>query len=154
MKRLIFMVLGKLKPQQDELFIPTAKLATRPGHPFYRKVNEVLAEAGFDDFAERLCAKYCEDGGRLGIPPRVYFRRLFVGYFEGLDSQRGIAWHCADSLGLCGAFGHRDDGGHPGARFHDHHPATIAGIGLPRNLCLRAEIARTEWTVAREGCGD
>ena len=100
MKRLIFMALGKRKPQQDELFIPTAKLATGPGHPFYSKVNEVLAEAGFDDFAERLCAKYYKDGGRPGIPPGIYFRMLFIGYFEGLDSQRGIAWRCADSLGL------------------------------------------------------
>jgi transposase len=100
MKRLIFMALGKRKPQQDELFIPTAKLATGPGHPFYTKLNEVLAQAGFDDFAERLCAKYYKEGGRPGIPPGVYFRMLFIGYFEGLDSQRGIAWRCADSLGL------------------------------------------------------
>jgi transposase len=100
MKRLIFMALGKRKSQQDELFIPTAKLATGPGHPFYSKVNEVLAEAGFDDFAERLCAKYYKEGGRPGIPPGIYFRMLFIGYFEGLDSQRGIAWRCADSLGL------------------------------------------------------
>ena len=100
MKRLIFMALGKRRPQQDELFIPTAELATGPGHPFYSKVNEVLAAAGFDDFAERLCAKYYKDGGRPGIPPGIYFRMLLVGYFEGLDSQRGIAWRCADSLGL------------------------------------------------------
>lgn len=94
------MALGKRKPQQDELFIPTAELATGPGHPFYSKVNEVLAAAGFDDFAERLCAEYYKDGGRPGIPPGIYFRMLFIGYFEGLDSQRGIAWRCADSLGL------------------------------------------------------
>ena len=100
MERLIFMALGKRKPQQDELFIPTAKLATGPGHPFYSKVNEVLAEAGFDVFVERVCAKYYKDGGRPGIPPGIYFRMLLIGYFEGLDSQRGIAWRCADSLGL------------------------------------------------------
>ena len=100
MKRLIFMSLGKRKPQQDELFIPTAKLATGPGHPFYTKLNEVLSGAGFDEFVERLCAKYYKEGGRPGIPPGVYFRMLFIGYFEGLDSQRGIAWRCADSLGL------------------------------------------------------
>ena len=52
------MALGKRKPQQDELFIPTAKLATGPGHPFYTKLKEVLAQAGFDDFVEGLCAKY------------------------------------------------------------------------------------------------
>src|SRR5713226_6138216 len=100
MKRRIHMALGRRKPKQDELFIPTAKLATGPGHPFYAKLNEVLAEAGFDDFVERRCAKYYKEGGRPGIPPGVYFRMLFIGYFEGLDSQRGIAWRCADSLAL------------------------------------------------------
>ena len=94
------MALGKRRPQQNELFIPTAKLATGPGHPFYTKLNEVLAEAGFDEFVERLCAPYYKEGGRPGIPPGVYFRMLFIGYFEGLDGQRGIAWRCADSLAL------------------------------------------------------
>src|SRR5271165_5875458 len=100
MKRLICMALGKRKPKQDELFIPTAKLATGPGHPFYAKLNEVLAEAGFDAFVEKLCAPYYKEGGRPGIPPGVYFGLVLIGYFEGLDSQRGIAWRCADSLGL------------------------------------------------------
>jgi transposase len=100
MERLISMALGKRKPKQDELFIPTAKLMTGPGHPFYAKLNEVLAAAGFDAFAEKLCAPFYKDGGRPGIPPGVYFRMLFIGYFEGLDSQRGIAWRCADSLAL------------------------------------------------------
>lgn len=52
------MVLGKRKAQQDELFFPTVKLVTGPGHPFYTKLNQALAEAGFDAFAERLCAPY------------------------------------------------------------------------------------------------
>jgi transposase len=100
MKRLICMALGKRRPKQDELFIPTAKLATGPGHPFYAKLNEVLAAAGFDAFVEQLSTPFYKDGGRPGIPPGVYFRMLFIGYFEGLDSQRGIAWRCADSLAL------------------------------------------------------
>ena len=94
------MALGKRKPKQDELFIPTAKLATGSGHPFYAKLNEVLAEACFDAFVEKLCAPFYKEGGRPGIPPGVFFRMLFIGYFEGLDSQRGIAWRCADSLAL------------------------------------------------------
>jgi transposase len=94
------MALGKRKPKQDELFIPTAQLATGPGHPFYAKLNAVLADAGFDAFVEKLCARYYKEGGRPGIPPGVYFRMLLIGYFEGLDSQRGIAWRCADSLAL------------------------------------------------------
>jgi transposase len=100
MKRRISMALGKRKAKQDELFIPTAKLAVGPGHPFYTKLNEVLATASFDDFVEKLCAPYYKEGGRPGIPPGVYFRMVFIGYFEGLGSQRGIAWRCADSLGL------------------------------------------------------
>jgi transposase len=94
------MALGKRKPKQDELFIPAVKVATGPGHPFYTKLNEVLGEAGFDEFVEKLCGPYYKEGGRPGIPPGVYFRMLFIGYFEGLDSQRGIAWRCADSLAL------------------------------------------------------
>jgi transposase len=94
------MAIGRRTPKQDELFIPTLKVATGPGHPFYTKLNAVLAEAGFDDFVEKLCAPSYKEGGRPGIPPGVYFRMLFIGYFEGLDSQRGIAWRCADSLGL------------------------------------------------------
>jgi transposase len=100
MKRPIDMALGKRKPKQDELFIPTVRVASGPGHPFYTKLNEVLAEAGFDEFVEQLCAPYYKEGGRPGIPPGVYFRMVLIGYFEGLDSQRGIAWRCADSLGL------------------------------------------------------
>jgi transposase len=95
------MALGKKRgAQQDELFIATAQIVTGPGHPFYAKLNEVLAEAGFDEFVEKLCAPYYKKGGRPGIPPGVYFRMLLIGYFEGLDSQRGIAWRCADSLAL------------------------------------------------------
>lgn len=95
------MALGKKRgPKQDELFIATAQIVTGPGHPFYAKLNAVLAEAGFDQFVEKLCAPYYKKGGRPGIPPGVYFRMLLIGYFEGLDSQRGIAWRCADSLAL------------------------------------------------------
>jgi transposase len=94
------MSLGQRKAQQEELFIPTAKIANGPGHPFYSQLNQVLADAGFDEFVEKLCARYYKEGGRPGIPPGVYFRMLFIGYFEGLDSQRGIAWRCADSLAL------------------------------------------------------
>ena len=94
------MAIGKRIPKQVELFVPTAQVVTGPGHPFYAKLNQVLAEAGFDEVVEKLCAPYYKEGGRPGIPPGVYFRMLLIGYFEGLDSQRGIAWRCADSLAL------------------------------------------------------
>src|SRR6185295_9871513 len=94
------MALGRRRSKQSEMFIPTARLAKGPGHPFYTKLNEILAEAGFDEWVENLCAPFYKEGGRPGIPPGVYFRMLFIGYFEGIDSQRGIAWRCADSLAL------------------------------------------------------
>jgi transposase len=95
------MVMGKRQPKQPDLFISTANLPVSPGHPFYRKLNQVLSEAGFDGFVEKLCAPYYAAGnGRPSIPPGTYFRMLFVGYFEGLNSQRGIAWRCSDSRSL------------------------------------------------------
>ena len=95
------MAMGKRQPKQAELFIATAELPGSPGHPFYRKLNSVLGEAGFDPFVESLCAPfYSQAAGRLSIPPGTYFRMLFVGYFEGIDSQRGIAWRCSDSRSL------------------------------------------------------
>src|SRR6267143_511183 len=100
MKRRNRMAIGRRKEKQSELFIPAVDLATGSGHPFYSKLNEVLADAGFDQFVEKKCGPYYKEGGRPGIPPGVYFRMFFIGYFEGLDSQRGIAWRCADSLAL------------------------------------------------------
>ena len=74
---------------------------TAPGHPFYKKLNRVLEKHGFDEFVEEQCSKYYADGvGRPGIPPGVYFRLLMIGYFEGIDSEREIAWRVADSLSL------------------------------------------------------
>jgi len=95
------MSMGKRKGQQQaELWLPTTDLASSPGHPFYEKLNAILAEAGFDVFVEELCQPFYADGGRRGIAPGVYFRMLLVGYFEGIQSERGIAWRCADSLAL------------------------------------------------------
>ena len=68
-------------------------------HPFYAAVNKVLDAHHFDTFAEGLCAKFYDDpakGGRPGLAPGVYFRCLMIGYFEGIDSERGIAWRCSE----------------------------------------------------------
>lgn len=97
------MAMGKRRRRQEALFVTTEGLARSPGHPFYRKLNELLAEAQFDRWIERRCERYYEQvetRGQRSIPPGVYFRMLLVGYFEGIDSQRGIAWRCADSLSL------------------------------------------------------
>ena len=98
------MSLGKQKRKkkaQKTIWIETDSIARSPGHPFYEKLNEILDENGFDDFVEEACKKfYAEKMGRPGIPPGVYFRMLLIGYFEGIDSERGIAWRCEDSLAL------------------------------------------------------
>jgi len=67
----------------------TQTLARSPGHAFYEKLNQVLEQSGFDRYVEELCAPHYAEQGRPSIPPGVYFRMLFIGYFEGLDSQRG-----------------------------------------------------------------
>jgi IS5 family transposase len=96
------MALGKRQTErQEDLFLTAAELPKAPGHVFYRKLNGLLAGGGFDAWVEKLCEPYYADGqGRPGIPPGVYFRMLLVGYFEGIASQRGIAWRCSDSLSL------------------------------------------------------
>ena len=96
------MALGKRETErQGDLFLLAAQLPRSPGHVFYQKLNGLLREAGFDLWVEKLCEPYYADGrGRPGIPPGTYFRMLLVGYFEGIGSQRGIAWRCSDSLSL------------------------------------------------------
>ena len=96
------MSMGKREGErQSDLWLATSDLARSPGHPFYERVNEVLREAEFDERVEELCRRfYAERVGRPSLPPGVYFRMLLIGYFEGIDSERGIAWRCADSLAL------------------------------------------------------
>jgi transposase len=93
------MSLGKRKAVQQPLFVSTADLNIRP-HPFYEAVNKVLDAHQFDAFAEGLCARFYADEGRPGLAPGIYFRCLLVGYFEGVDSERGIDWRCNDSNSL------------------------------------------------------
>jgi len=96
------MALGKRKPVQQPLFVSTASLNVR-SHPYYEAVNQVLDAHHFDAFVEEQCAKFYDEGdkgGRPGLAPGVYFRCLLVGYFEGIDSERGIAWRCSDSNSL------------------------------------------------------
>jgi len=89
------------RQRQERLWISHTELAKGPAHPFYKRVNELLEAERFDEFAERECARfYAENNGRPSLAPGIYFRLLLVGYFEGIDSERGIAWRAADSLGL------------------------------------------------------
>ena len=94
------MSLGKRKHEQQEAWVATTDLPKSPGHPFYRRLNQILAEAGFDAWLEQLCQPYYADQqGRPSIAPGTYFRMILIGYFEGLASQRGIAWRCFKLLG-------------------------------------------------------
>jgi len=96
------MALGKRKrDRQPQMWVAVTDLPTAVSHPFYRRLNQLLREHGFDDFTEAQCASfYAETMGRPGLPPGIYFRLLLIGYFEGIDSERGIAWRAADSLAL------------------------------------------------------
>ena len=95
------MGMGRRGEMQPEMWVAATELPRSPGHTFYDKLNELLAAAAFDRRCEEMCAPYYAEGtGRPGIPPGVYFRMLFVGYFEGLSAQRAIAWKCADSLSV------------------------------------------------------
>jgi len=96
------MAMGKRRRQgQQPLFISTAELREPPAHPYYQAVNALLASHGFDDWVEEACQKYyAAEMGRPSLAPGVYFRCLMIGYLEGIDSERGIAWRVADSLSL------------------------------------------------------
>ena len=86
---------------QKALWVPAGSVARSPGHPFYERLNKLLDEAGFDEHVEGLCGKfYAEKMGRPSLAPAVYFRLQLIGYFERIDSERGIAWRVADSLAL------------------------------------------------------
>ena len=109
--------------------IPTSALPRSPGHPFYVALNGLLAEAKFDAYVEDLCAPLYREGGRPSIPPGVFFRMLFIGYFEGIDSQRGIAWRCSDSLSLRSFLGLK-----PTETTPDHSSLTVIRQRLPKEL--------------------
>ena len=90
----------KMRERQADLWYD-GELPTAPGHPFYKRLNEVLDNAQFDRFCETSCADfYHQKLGRPSLPPGQYFRTMMIGFFEGLDSERGIAWRLADSLTL------------------------------------------------------
>lgn len=127
------MALGRREAVQGEMWVAATDLPRSPGHVFYAKLNALLAEADFDRRVEALCEPYyADDVGRPGIPPGVYFRMLLVGFFEGLGSQRAIAWKCADSLSV------RDFLGLPaGKDAPDHSSLTYIRRRLPLEVYLQ-----------------
>src|SRR3954465_10134636 len=95
------MALGRQRDRQAELLVAWSEMPRSPGHVFYDRLQAELVTAGFDGFVEGLCAAhYAPRRGRPSLPPGRYFRMLLVGYFEGIDSERGLEWRCADSLSL------------------------------------------------------
>jgi transposase len=123
------MAMGTRKSEQAPIWIAASELPVSPGHPFYAKLNGILDEAGFDRFAEEQCQPfYARVMGRPSLPPGRYFRLLLVGYFEGLDSERGIAWRAADSLAV----------------------RTFVGLGLDTTAPDHSTISRTRRLIALE----
>ena len=91
----------KDQEQQEALWVPHTALPKGASHPFYQRLNQLLEESYFDEFVEGRCQRfYAEKRGRPSLVPGVYFRLLLIGYFEGIDSERGIAWRANDSLAL------------------------------------------------------
>src|SRR5487761_2585634 len=95
------MAMGRSEAVQDDLMATWAEMPRSPGHAFYDRLRELLREAGFDAFVEEVCRPYYAPRmGAPSLPPGRYFRMHMIGYFEGIDSERGIAWRCADSFSL------------------------------------------------------
>ena len=91
----------KQREKQEDIWIANTELASAPGHPFYQRLNELLEAEKFDEFVEVRCAKfYAAKYGRPSLTPGIYFRSLLIGYFEGIDSERG---DCLAFGGLAGA---------------------------------------------------
>src|SRR5262245_26265142 len=120
------MAMGRRASEQVPIWVAASDLPVSPGHPFYRRLNGILDEAGFDRFVEGQCATFYPPGiGRPSVPPGRYFRRLLAGYFEGLDSERGIAWRAADSLAV----------------------RTFVGLALDTAAPDHSTISRTRWLI-------
>ena len=95
------MVMRREGEVQGDLVVTWAEMPRSPGHAFYDKLQKLLNEAGFDGFVETICKPfYAPRMGAPSLPPGRYFRMHMVGYFEGIDSERGIAWRCSDSFPL------------------------------------------------------
>ena len=105
------MAMGRRRAEQQEAWVATTDLPRSPGHPFYQKLNDLLDEHGFDKWIEDLCRPFYADRlGRPSIPPGIFFRMILVGYFEGIGTQRGIAWRCSDSRSLADFLGYAVNG--------------------------------------------
>jgi transposase len=96
------MAMGKRRrhAKQASMWVASQDLPRSAAHPFYTRLNQILDQHDFDGYVEGLCERFYADGGRPGLTPGRYFRPLLIGYFEGLDAERAIAWRAADSFAL------------------------------------------------------
>jgi transposase len=96
------MAMGKRRwhAKQASMWVATQDLPLSAAHPFYARLNQILDQRDFDGYVEELCQQFYADDGRPGLPPSRYFRLLLIGYFEGLDAERAIAWRAANSFAL------------------------------------------------------
>jgi transposase len=96
------MAMGKRRrrAKQASMWVVTNDLPRSAAHPFYTRLNQILEQHDFDGYVEGVCEGFYAQDGRPGLPPGRYFRLLLIGYFEGLDAERGIAWRAADSFAL------------------------------------------------------
>ncbi len=138
------MAMGREGEVQGDLMMTWAEMPRSPGHVFYDRLQKLLAEAGFDAFVEETCKPYYAPRmGAPSLPPGRYFRMHMVGYFEGLDSERGIVWRCADSRSL-GDFlrlGKRDT-------VPDHSRLSKTRSRLPHEVHRRWKAAREQAKLA------
>ena len=120
----------------------TQDLPRSAAHPFYARLNQILDEHEFDGFVEGLCERFYAEEGRPGLPPGRYFRLLLIGYFEGLDAERAIAWRAADSF--CAARVSRADVAGGAARSLDDfaHPSLDRSRDARGGLHLDAAATR------------
>ncbi|TWU15467.1 transposase [Allorhodopirellula heiligendammensis] len=124
------MALGKRRrEQQGEFWISTEKLCNAPRNAFYDRLNQLLNEIRFDEKLEKAAKPYYEETGRKGLAPGIYFRMIFIGYFEDISSQRGIAWRCADSRSLSKLLGYSPDEPTP-----DHSTLSLTRDRLPMEI--------------------
>ena len=146
------MAMGKRKrrAQHVSMWVATQDLPRSAAHPFYTRLNQILDEHDFDGHVEALCQPFYADEGRPGLPPGRYFRLLLIGFFEGLDAERAIAWRAADSFALREFLGlvlpeappdhstisrtSADRSGNPSGRLHVDAPAAgRCGLGQRQN---------------------
>ncbi|MCM2375271.1 transposase [Aporhodopirellula aestuarii] len=124
------MALGKRRREQQGTFwVATEKLCNAPRNAFYDRLNQLLIEIGFDEQLEEAAEPYYQKTGRKGLAPGIYFRMIFIGYFEDIASQRGIAWRCADSRSLAKFLGYSPEESTP-----DHSTLSLTRERLPMEI--------------------